>query len=93
MSRPIAAKLTAFGTFVDDDKAAARVGLHTQRHHFAAAVRGAVPGVDVKMKRPQAKGTVVARAIAEGLDLAAAVGADKGGVVLVKRFCSMMIPF
>lgn len=64
MGGAIAAKLTAFGALVDDDKAFSRIGLHAQGHHFSTAFRGAVAGIDVQMERPQAEGAMISGAIA-----------------------------
>ena len=86
VSRPIAAKLAALGAFMHDDKPLSRIGLYAQGHHFSAAFRGAVTGIDVQVKRPEAEGAMVAGAVAERLYLPSAIGADKGGVIFCKAF-------
>ena len=45
----VSSDLAAFGAFVNDNKAAFGIGLHAQRHHFAAAFRSTVARVDVEM--------------------------------------------
>ena len=78
--------LAAFCAAVNDNKALFGGGLNADRLHFALALRGSVTGVHVEVKRPKAKGAVIARAVAKGLDLLPAVFANKGGVVFSKSF-------
>ena len=86
MGGTVAAKLAAFGAFVDDDVAPPGIGLNAEGHHFAATVGGAVAGIDVKVQGPQAEGAVVAGAVAQRGYLTTAVGAYKGGVIFGKAF-------
>ena len=46
----VSADLAAFGALMNDNKAALGIGLHAQGHHFAAAFRGAISGIDVQMQ-------------------------------------------
>ena len=51
----------------------------------AAGIRP-VAGVDVHVQRPQAKRTMIAGGIAQGLYFLSAIGADESAVVLRKSF-------
>ena len=80
------ADLAAFGTAMDYNVSFAGVGLGADGLQQAAAFIGAVAGVDVHVDRPQAEGAMVTGGIAQGLDLSAAMGADKSAVVFCKAF-------
>ena len=86
MSGAATADLAAFGAAVDDDVTLAGVGLGADGLQQAAAFIGAVAGVDVHVDGPQAEWAMVTGGIAKGLDLSAAVGADKAAVVFCKAF-------
>jgi len=61
-----------------------RVGQGTDRLHQPAAATGAVAGEVVDMQRPEAKGAVIPRGVAERPDFCPASGADKAGVIFGK---------
>ena len=84
--RAVAAKLTAFGALMHDDKAFSGVGLYAHGAHLSTAFRSAVARIDIQMQRPQTKRTVIAGAVAEGQYLSPAVGTDEGGVIFGKAF-------
>jgi hypothetical protein len=84
MRGAVAVELTAFGASVNNNVALSRVGLNADRFHFPLAFAGAISGVDVYVKRPQAKGTVIARGVAQGVHLLAAMRADKAVVIFCK---------
>ena len=86
MGGPISAELAAFGAFVDDDVALSGIGFHADGHHLTAAIRGAIPGIDVKVERPQTERAVIAGTVTEGEYLSSAVGADEGSVVFCESF-------
>ena len=86
MCRLVAAQLAAFLATVDDDipPLGIRHGAHRLQRPTAGV--GAISGVDVHVQAPKAKGAMVARGIAEGLHLPAAMRADKSIVVFGKSF-------
>lgn len=86
MSGFVAVKLSAFRAFVYDYIALFGVGHDLDRLHWRATFAGAVAGIYVDVKRPKAKGAVIARGVAERLDLLATMGADKSVVVFCKSF-------
>ena len=86
MSGAAAVDLAAFLTAVNDHVAFSCVYLHADRLKGTAAIRGAVAGIDIQMERPEAEGAVVTRAVAERLDLLAAVGAREARIVFGKPF-------
>ena len=77
----VAASLAADLAFVCDDIAAAGIRLGKDRAHRTPTGIFAVSGHNIHMERPEAKGAMVARGIAERLDLAAAVGTDKARII------------
>ena len=77
----VAASLTAELAFVRDDVAAPCIRLGIDRAHRPFAGILTVSRHDIDMERPKAKGAMVARGVAERLDLAAAVGTDKARIV------------
>ena len=80
------ADLPAFGAFRDDDIAFLGIGLGGDGLQIPPAGVGAVAGIDIHVPRPEAEGTVVAGGVAQGLDLFAAMDADKAVVQLGKAF-------
>ena len=84
--RLISADLAAFFTAVNDDVAFFGIGLHLDRAQNAAAGVGAVAGVDIHVQRAKTARTVVAGAVAKGLDGQTAVFADEGIVIFGKSF-------
>ena len=80
------ADLAAFLALGDDDIALLGIGLGGDGLQIATARIGAVTGIDVHVPRPEAEGTVVAGGVAQGLDLFAAMDADKAVVQLGKAF-------
>ena len=87
------ADLPAFGAFGDDDIALLGIGLGGDGLQIPSAGIGAVAGVDVHVPRPEAEGTVVAGGVAQGLDLTAAMDADKAIVQLGKAFLFHVVSF
>ena len=87
------ADLSAFGAFGDDDIALLGIGLCGDGLQIPSAGIGAVAGVDVHVPRPEAEGTVVAGGVAQGLDLFAAMDADKAVVQLGKAFLFHVVSF
>ena len=80
----VAVQFAAFGTAMNDDISLACIGFDTDRLHFTATFAGSIAWVDIYVKRPQAKGTVVARGVAQGMHLLAAMRADKPIIVFGK---------
>ena len=66
---------------VSYDISSPRVRYRRDRLHLPAAGAGAVAGVFVHMERPEAERAVIARGVAERLDLPAAMRAHKAGIV------------
>ena len=58
--RAVAVDLAAAGAAVDDDKSFFGIGFCADRLHFPLAFAGAVAGIDVHVKRPEAEGAVIA---------------------------------
>ena len=87
MGGAVAVKLAAFCAFVDDNVALFGVGLGGDGLHKTAALAGTVAGIYIEMLRPQAKGAVVSRGVAEGLNLPPAVLADEGIVIFGEKLC------
>ena len=77
---------TALLTTVDDNKAALGVGERLYRAKNAAAIVGSVAGIYVNVKRTKAKRAVIARGVAEGQNLLAAILAYKSGIVFLESF-------
>ena len=77
VSRAVSLYFTAFCASVAYYVPLSGVGFNGYGLHFAAAFRGSVTRIYVKVKRPKAERAMVSRAVAEGLDLLAAVLADK----------------
>ncbi len=86
MGGAVAVDFAAFGTLMDDNKALFGIGFGADRLHLPLAFAGAVTGVDVHMKRPEAEGTVIARGIAKGFYGLSAVLASKTAVVFGESF-------
>ena len=72
---------TAFFALVEDDEAAACIGLDPDRAKQSAAGICTVAGVDVNVQGTEAEGTVISRRRAEGQNLPPAVFAEKARVV------------
>jgi hypothetical protein len=83
----VAVKLAAFCAFMDHDIALFGVGLGGDGLHKTAALACAVAGVYIEMLRPQTKGAVVSRGVAQGLNLPPAVLADEGIVIFGEKLC------
>ena len=88
VSGAVTAYFTALGATVDDDIAVAvlDIRLGADGLELAAAGIGAITGVDIDVKRPQAKGTVITGGIAERQDLFSAMRTNKAVVVFCKPF-------
>ena len=82
----ISADLAAFITAVNDDVTFFGIGLHLDRAQNTAAGICTVTGIDVHVQGAKATGTVVAGAVAEGLNGQTAIFADEGIVVFCKSF-------
>ncbi len=80
----VTAQFSAHGASVDDHKSSACIGLYADRFHLPAALVGAIPRVDVHMQRPQAKGAMIARGIAQRNYFLSAMRANKTVVVFRK---------
>ena len=82
----VAYGLAATLTAVQDDISA--LGIRHGGHGLqgAAARVGAISGIDIHVQAPQAKWAMVARGVAKGLDLLAAMRANKAVVVFGKSF-------
>ena len=80
----VAADLAALGAAVNDDVSLSRIRLDTNRLKLSTALVGSVSRVHVNVERPQTKRTVVARGVAQWLDLLAAMRANESVVVLCK---------
>ena len=85
MGGAVAVDLAALGAFVNDDVALFGVGLGGDRLHKPLALARAVARIYIEMLRPQAKGAMISRGIAEGLNLFAAMLADEGVVIFGKK--------
>ena len=86
VSRLIAVYFAAFGAFVEYYISLFRVGNNLYRVHNAVAFASSVAGVHVYVERAEALRAVVARGIAQGLYLKAAVGTDKAVIVFCEKF-------
>ena len=95
MGGAVAMDLAAFGALMNDDKSLFGVGLGTDRFHLPLTLTGAVSRIDVYVERPKAKGTVVARGVAERLHGLFAMCADKSVVVFCEPFLlhNAIVPF
>ena len=82
----IAADLSAFIAFMNDDITFFGVRLRFDRTQDATAGIGAVAGVDIYVERAKTARTMVAGAVSERLDFKSAVFADKGIVVFGESF-------
>ena len=78
--------LTALFTAVGDDKALLGIGLALYGLEPTLTLAGTVAGVYIEVERPKAKGAMIARGVAEGLDLPTAMGADKAVVIFFEAF-------
>ena len=81
-----AADLSALGTLGDDDIALFGIRLGGDGLQISSAGVGSVTGIDVHVSRPEAEGAMVAGGVAQGLDLATAMDADKTVVQFGKAF-------
>ena len=81
MSSLVTMYLAALLALVEDYIPLLGVVDYLYRLHLSPALAGAVTGIYVKVERPQTKGTMVARGVAQGLDLTSAMRADKSVVV------------
>ena len=86
MCRLVADGGTALFAAVDDNKAALGVGERLYRAKNAAAIVGSVAGIYVNVKRTKANRAVIARGVAEGQNLLAAILAYKSGIVFLESF-------
>ena len=82
----VAVYFAAFCAFVQNDVSLFRVGHDLYGVHYAVAFAGSVAGVYVYVERAEALRAVVARGIAEGLYLEAAVCTDKTVIVFCEKF-------
>ena len=82
----VAADRPAFGAAVGDNKSLFRIRLRGDGLHLPAAVRCPVAGILIQMEGPQAKRTMIAGGVAQGLYFLSAMSADESAVVLRKSF-------
>ena len=82
----VTAELAAFGTAVYHDKTLLRVSKDLNRLKLPPTLTGAVAGIDIHVKRPEAVRAVIPRRVSEWLYLPSAVRADKSVVVFRKSF-------
>ena len=75
----------AFFAFVNDDISLFRVGFHPYRAHDTAAWISSVSRVYIDMERAEASRAMIARTVAERLNLKPAVFADERVVVFCKK--------
>ena len=80
------ADLAAFGAFRDDDVPFFGIGLGGDGLQIPSTGVGSVTRIDVYVPRPKTEGAMVAGGVAQGLDLASAMDADKAVVQLGKTF-------
>ena len=80
----VARDCAASVTLVDKDIASPCVRLCLDRAEYAATGVGSVAGVYVHVYRAEAEGAVIARGVAEGQNLPAAIHAGEAAVVLGK---------
>ena len=73
MSRLVAYDFATLVTAVNYDVAALRIGQGTDRAEYSAALVCSVTGIYIHVKRAKAERTVVARGVAKGQNLTAAV--------------------
>jgi hypothetical protein len=85
-SGAVSANFTAFFAFMNYDKAALRVGLGSDWAQKPSAIVCSVTRININVKRPKAKGTVISRACTHRQHLLAAVTADKGFILFGKSF-------
>jgi hypothetical protein len=71
---------------VDDHVALFGIDFNADRLECAAAICGAVAGIDVEVERPETEGAMVSGGIAEGLYLLAAMCTDEGLVNFGESF-------
>ena len=83
--RAVVPREAADGATVSYDEAAAGIGFYGYRLHKPAALRGTVAGVDIDMERAEASRAMIARTVAERLNLKPAVFADERVVVFCKK--------
>ena len=81
MSGFVSVNFTATRAFMDNDKSLFGVGQGLNRAQDTAAIVCSVTGIYVNVKRPKAKGAVVARRVFEWTDLRPAMYADESVVV------------
>ena len=86
MRGAISVNFSARLALVENDVALFRVRLDADGLHLSAAGICPVAGVDIYVQRPKAEGAVIARGVAKGLDLLAAMLADKAVVVFGESF-------
>ena len=89
----VAVYLAAFGAFVKNDVALLRVGNDLYGVHYRAAFARSVAGVNIYVERAEALRAMVARGVAEGFYLKAAVGADKAVIVFCKKLLFHILSF
>ena len=86
MCRAIAVDLSATRALVQDHVALFGIGLHANGLHRSLAGVGAVAGVDVDVKRPEAERAMVSGGVAQRQDLTSAMRANKAVIVFRKPF-------
>ena len=86
VGRLISVELAALGAFVNDDISLFGICDYLDRLHWRAAFAGAVTGIYINVERPEAEGAVIARGVAQGLDLLAAMCANKSVIIFCKSF-------
>ena len=91
--RLVAVNLAAFRAFVQDDVPLFRVCNNLYGVHDAVAFAGSVARVNIYVERAEALGAVVARGVAQGLYLEAAVGADKAVIVFCEKLLFHIFSF
>ena len=84
--RLVSADSAAFAAFAYDDIPLFRVGKRAYRLKETSAIRCAVPGIYINMKRKKAERAMISRGVAERLHLFFAVSTDKSAVVFLKSF-------
>ena len=73
--------LAAPCAFMNNNVSLLWIGNNFDRFHRGATFAGAITGVYVNVKRPEAEWAVIARGISEWLYLLAAMGADEAVIV------------
>ena len=77
MRRAVSLYRAAFFAFVNDDITLFRIGLDPYRTHYAAARICPVARIYINMKRAETSRTMIARTVAERMNLETAISADE----------------